>query len=389
MSSDSDKTENDGQGDAADYEHLLWLCSRGMLYEVEEWLEAGHSAHQPPEAKRCPLRIASQRKFHSLVRLLLRYDCTDEQKLEALEEVARAGNMEICELLVEAGAPVRELHYWHLDEVVNRPLIQYLLDHGLDLTKEDGLAHMLIYRPMKPLLGLLMQNRKRFPEWEVQAAKALRYFVEKRNLKWISLMIWAKADPWMKVHEISETPDEEKDEDDMESAVEHVARRADVEIFRMLKVTPSPEQASLLLNMVWWTSEREFVELMLEMGADLNAFDPERGSFLHNLLRSFGWSCDSTWSSRDPRKEVECIAWAIRKGAKWIPPKDGGDLNYLRRQFYRGEGELVVEVIRLLEAGRACEKSLLRELVDKPKMCAWVRHHDWDLFCRIFDEGSD
>jgi hypothetical protein len=67
---------------------------------------------------------------------------------------------------------LRELPYWCLDEIANRPLIQYLLDHGLDLTRENGLACMLTYRRIKPMLGLFLQNRKRFPEWEDQAAIA-------------------------------------------------------------------------------------------------------------------------------------------------------------------------------------------------------------------------
>ncbi len=81
-----------------------------------------------------------------MVKLLLRHGCTSEQMADALEEAAKLGNMELCQLLVEAGAPVGELPYWCLDEIVNRPLIQYLLDHGLDLTRENGLARMLIYR---------------------------------------------------------------------------------------------------------------------------------------------------------------------------------------------------------------------------------------------------
>ncbi len=71
--------------------------------------------------------------------------------------------------------------YWCLDEIVSRPLIQYLLDNGLDLTLENGLAQMLTYRRIKPLLGLFLQNRKRFPAWEDQAAMALCEFLNSVN----------------------------------------------------------------------------------------------------------------------------------------------------------------------------------------------------------------
>jgi hypothetical protein len=42
-----------------------------------------------------------------------------------------------------------------------------------------------------------------------------------------------------------------------------------------------------------------------------------------------------------------------------------------------------VEVIRLLDVANACEKSLLRELIDKPKMRAWIGFHEPDLRDRL------
>lgn len=51
--------------------------------------------------------------------------------LNSLEEAAENGDLEICKLLVEAGAPVADLSHHCLYEVILRPLIEYLLDHGL------------------------------------------------------------------------------------------------------------------------------------------------------------------------------------------------------------------------------------------------------------------
>lgn len=189
----------------------------------------------PPGARQCPLAIAAEKGFHSLVHLLLRYDCNADQKLDAMKAAARSGDVEIVKLLVEAGAPVGRLPFWCLDEIVNRPLIEYLLDHGLDLSWKDGLAQMLTYRRIKPLLGMFLQGRSRFPSWEVQAAKALCEFVRKRDLKWISLIIWAKADPLLMVGQISEDDHGESDGDCLESAAEIALFDRDLEIFRMLK----------------------------------------------------------------------------------------------------------------------------------------------------------
>jgi ankyrin repeat protein len=379
-----DKHESDGVPDG--YAHLVDLCRRGMLYEAEAWLASGHSPTRPPESHICPLQIATEKGFHSMVKFLLRNGCTNEQMADALEEAAKVGNMEICQLLVEAGAPVGELPYWCLDEIVNRPLIQYLLDHGLNLTREDGLARMLTYRRIKPLLGLFLQNRKRFPEWEDQAAIALCEFVRKRDLKWISLMIWAKADPLRKVRQLSDRyggdPDDEK-----ECAAEIAVHTGSAEIFNMLKIAPTKAQADELMQTIWFDGARPMIERLVEAGADLNAYDAESGTPLHRMLRSFGWNCDSRFfQRRDLREDVEMIAWMLRLGAKWIPPKNDREPDSLRRSFYRGDPKLVVEVIRLLDVADACEKYLLRELINKPKMRGWVGLQEPDLRDRLLSQ---
>lgn len=368
----------------AAYEHLVLLCSKGMLFEAEAWMQSGHSAARPPDVRHCPLAIAAEKGFHSLVELLLRYDCNADQKLDAIEQAARSGDLEIVRLLVEAGAPVERLSFWYLDEVVNRKLIEYLLDHGLDLSREDGLAQMLIYRRIKPLLGLFLQGRARFPAWEVQAAKVLCEFVRKSDLKWISLMIWAKADPLLRVGPISEDQCGEVEDVYLESAAEIALIHRNLEIFRMLKISPTPEQAQGFLDSIWSAPDLEVLELLFDAGADPNALPPGRGSLLHRILVSFGWNCDSGFARQGSRKEVEMISWLIRKCAKWVPLDRDGSLDSLRRQFYRDGGELAVEVVRLLDAGEACDKELLRAFVDKPKMRGWVRFHEPELFGRLF-----
>jgi hypothetical protein len=371
-----------------DYSHLVFLCEQGMLYEAEEWLRAGHRATMPERAKKCVLEIAVRKGFHSLVRLLLRHDCSEKQKLGALKHAADHGNMALCKLLVEAGAPVGELAYWHLDRVIDRDLIDYMLDHGLNLSRDDGLAQMLVDRRAKPLLGVLLGHRERFTEWEEQAAKALCTFVEKKDLKWVCMMIWAKADPWMRVHEL-DPPDWRADDDEMkQSAVERAVEEGNLEIYKALRVSPTPEQATELLASTWLGPSREMITALLEAGADLNAPNPESGSLLHRLLHSFAWHCSTGYGRRDPKEEVEMVAWLIRKGARWQPPAESGSIDSIRRDLYRAKGELAVEVIRLMEAGQACEPELLRELANKPKMRTWIRLYDERLYGRLFPEAG-
>ncbi|HRQ87777.1 MAG TPA: hypothetical protein PLA50_03205, partial [Bacteroidia bacterium] len=136
--------------------------------------------------------------------MLLRYDCSAGQKQTALKRAVHDGAFEICKLLVEAGAKAGDLDTDDLPCYFRRDLIQLLVDHGLDLSKDRALANLLVDRRIKPLLGLYLRNKERFPDWEEQAAMALCEFVSLENLKWVSLMIWAGADPLKKVQDLCE-----------------------------------------------------------------------------------------------------------------------------------------------------------------------------------------
>lgn len=358
-----------------DYRHLLQLCKAGMLYEAEAWLEAGHSARQPESCRKCPLLVATKSGFHSLVRMLLRYDCSPDQKQRAFRWAASEGNLEISKLLVEAGANAGELPLGYLPGVYHRDLLQFLIDHGLDLTREDALAELFVEGRSKPLLGLYLQNKDRFPGWENQAAMALCEFVRKEDLKWISLMIWAGADPLKKVHECCECS-ADCEEDTGLSAAEFAVSSRNPRVFAALKVQPDPLLATKLLLECYDIPPMETLTALLSAGADLNHFLPDRGSVLHGILRSFGFDGYFASSRERVRGKVETIAFLIRQGAKWRPPSSDRSIADLRRSLYDQDSEAVVEVIRLMQAGNACPLDQLVELAMTPKMKGWVRKHD-------------
>lgn len=126
----------------------------------------------------------------------------------------------------------------------HREFIQFLVDHGLDLSKDRTLARMIVERRAKPLLGLYLQNKDRFPDWDEQAAAALCEFVWNRDLKWISLMIWAGADPLRKVHVLGDDPADDED-DPLTSAAEFAVSSENPRVFALLKAPLNPSLATL------------------------------------------------------------------------------------------------------------------------------------------------
>ncbi|MAS93128.1 MAG: hypothetical protein CMO55_08020 [Verrucomicrobiales bacterium] len=362
------------------FDHLVDLCERGMLYEAEEWLTTGHVATRPEGSDDCPLRTATRMGFHSLVKLLLDYGCTGDQKLDSLAVAAYAGNLDICKLLVEANAPVGELYHEHLDDVIRRPLIEYLLDHGLDLTQRNGLAHLFVNCRVKPLLGIFLRYRDQFPEWENQAAMALCEFVHRRDKKWVSLMIWAGADPFLPVPDLSEITDESEEDIWKHTAAELAAWLEDPDLLKLLRINPTAEQATRLLFSAWSRPTRSLVEPLIAAGADVNGYSEEEGSLLHKALHSFAVRGDYWRPRTSPEEEVELISMLIRKGAKWRLPKRIREADWLRRRMYAQDGPFVVEVIRLLHAGECCETAFLKDFVNKPKMRDWIRTFDPKLY---------
>lgn len=358
-----------------DFRHLVHLCDGGMLYEAEAWLQSGHSARQPEDCRICPLLSATKRGFHSLVRMLLRYDCSPEQKQTSLEWAASEGNFEISKLLIEAGAQARDLCPDYFPSVYQREFLQFLIDHGLDLAKEDALSTLFVEGRAKPLLGLYLQNKGRFPAWERQAALALCEFVRKEDLKWISLMIWAGADPLRKVHALCECATDCED-DYRRSAAEIAVSSRNPRVFALLKLQPDPSLATTLLHESYIIPPMETLTILLAAGADLNHYLPEGGTVFHRILKSFCFEGYFTYLRGGARQSVETIAFLIREGAKWRPPSVEKSIADLRRSLYNQDSEAVVEVIRLMHAGNACPLEQLVELARTSKMKGWIERHD-------------
>ena len=120
-----------------------------------------------------------------------------------------------------------------------------------------------------PVLGVLKQYEERFPSLKEQANIALRHSCQEGNLKWVSLMLWAGADPYAKG---PSSPDEAPDPEEDCCALELAAIFGHLEIFKLkpirLTLTPSRQQ-----DLLRWACEADKADLLIDLLT--KGFDPK------------------------------------------------------------------------------------------------------------------
>jgi|HubBroStandDraft_4_1064222.scaffolds.fasta_scaffold361890_1 hypothetical protein len=183
----------------ADAKLLSTLCQQGKLYEVEKWIANGKSLVVPPEYKTTPLQSALDRGFHSLVELLARSDCGQQAKNDSLMDAVSKRNLEFIELLVNHGAAMSSVPFSHVLLSWDPTISRFFLERGADFITDARFTEAFTAK-IRAALRPFMECKRNHPEYaqelQKQVDSALRYyFCDAANEKWVSLMLWASADP--------------------------------------------------------------------------------------------------------------------------------------------------------------------------------------------------
>lgn len=201
----------------AELQHLLEFCKAGKLFEVQVWITSGRPVNlpRPPgngTRPRSPLDIAIELGFHSLVQVLLEAGACAENgtldgpMLRALEKK----RLDIIQLLVEHGAYPKEIDMRTVFSTWDPDIMEYFVEQGADVEAGRPLAWAFCHR-IQTAFCVFKKYRDRFPSFAEQANIALRYHCKEGNLKWVSLLLWAGADPYKPG---AEHYDEELDNED-------------------------------------------------------------------------------------------------------------------------------------------------------------------------------
>lgn len=178
---------------------LLELCRSGKRYEVEAWIAAGGPLLVPPDFKKTPLQIAVRNGFHSLVLLLARNETNQKVKNDALAEATKLRSLELVQLLLAHGAEINGVPFADVLGTWEPALIRLFLDGGADVVTGFPFAAAAFGDKVHTALRPFIDYKKSHPEvaaqLQEQIDRVLRYFCQIGDLKWVSLLLWAGADP--------------------------------------------------------------------------------------------------------------------------------------------------------------------------------------------------
>lgn len=361
---------------------LVDLCKEGKLFEVQDWVKTGKPVN-PPDSGRCngprsPLEVAIEKGFHSLIQVLLEAGASFERegRSSAMSRALKQRRPDIVKLLVEHGYDPASVDMREVFATWDGELMEYFIDRGADVEEGKPLAHALCNR-IQTALRVLKRDRHRFPSFQRQADVALRHHCKEGNLKWISLMLWAGADPHAPGSEDpgSDLSPEEKGY----SALALAALHRHYEVFRLKQVRLDVNHPSMRVAALWSCHREGMGLLKALLGRGLEVNDQENGgcSLLQHALERMSWDFRSNpWSSRastggldtsEAGDQVEVIELLVQQGARWVP-KDRGEINSARRSLLKLVPRYALAFFSIMATNRACSRGVMQALLGAPTM---------------------
>ena len=205
----------------------------------------------PPPAKKArkkyPLQVAVEKGFHSLVQILLEAGAIiQDGSFNAFEKALNEKRLDLLKLMVAHGVDINSVEMIYVFDAWDPKIIEYFIEQGADVETGYPLAEALCWK-VRTALGVFKRHKDRFPSFQDQLNMALRHHCKEGNLKWVSLLLWAGADPYDKG---TLSPNEEPDPDGEDlNALEYAALYEHTDIFKLKQIKieqKSPDTDSIL-----------------------------------------------------------------------------------------------------------------------------------------------
>ena len=360
----------------AEIKPLVEMCKVGRLFDVQDWIAAGKPVNPPRPPKkgrrpRSPLQYAIDTGFHSLVQVLLEAGAEIENswKYCAMSHALSARYYDIAKLLVEHGADVRKLDMYEVFRTWEPDLMVYFIEHGADVERDNPLARALCRR-IRTALKIFKQYKDRFPSFQEQVNIALRHHCKEGNVKWVSLMLWAGADPHAKG---IVDPESSSDWDGGSNALEVAALYGHPEVFgiKRIRVDPKHEHAHDVVSMACIGAKIDLLKQLLAWGYPVN--DQANGGSSH-VQRLFSDLDSCFCTDNEPREDnararrkMAAAHLLVRNGARWVP-EEPWQISQVRRSLLRMRVDYTVEIVWMMAKYGACERAVIEALMKSGPM---------------------
>jgi hypothetical protein len=358
---------------------LVDLCKAGRLFEVQEWVRAGKPVNLPlirekRIRRKSPLEIAMEAGFYSLVQVLLEGGAEVEAPdYSSLQHALWKRRLDLVQLLVNHGDSIHSVGMESVFETWDPKIMEYFIEQGADVETDHPLAWALCSK-IRTALNIFQRYKDRFPSFQKQANIALRHHCKEGSLKWVSLLLWAGADPLEKgPSEPCEDPDPEEDN----TALELAALFGHYDIFKLKRIQLDPKhpRAKELLEDACHSGKGDLLKELLGRGFSPKDFEDEGSSLIQSLLNDMCWSFSfdlDFFSYRNrPRKNIDTsksqekirmIHMLARHGAKWRP-RDETDINNARRSLLKMIPDYTMEFIWIMSGYNACTREAVEQLI--------------------------
>ncbi len=364
-------------------QQLVGLCRAGKLFAVQEWIAAGKPVNAPLSDRKgvrpqSPLDVAIDRGFHSLVEILLKAGAVvDADKWNGpMDRALEMRRLDIAQLLMDHGYDIAKIRMSYVFSTWDPEIMEYFIERGADVETGYPLAEALRNR-IRTALRVLQRYKDRFPHFQKQANIALRHHCREGDIKWVSLMLWAGADPY---DEGSDRVDDDDDEGGW-SALQFAAIYERFEVFKLRGVQLKPDHPvmrDVLTAAVGRDDGLPLAEKLLKLGVTPN--DPATGgcagiqSYLDRLSFEFNFNAygaferaDRNIDSSKARQKIKAIHLLAKAGGQWCP-KDSNEVSTARRSLLKLIPEYTMEFIWIMSKYKACTKEVIQDLLRTPSM---------------------
>ena len=198
-----------------------------------------------------------------------------------------------------------------------------------------------------------------------------------QNLKWVSLLLWAGADPRSPGPLLEHAEDEHaQDPETHTTAFGEACTWGHTEILKKLNPDPTRDDFGALLEKAAFFARRDTMAHVLTLGATPNNKANGGSAALEACIRHLGWeNIDAVLHRHGKNYQTpsytvsrtrDAIRLLVEHGALWKP--DASSLNDARRILYKIEPQVTVELAGLLVKHQACDHGVLRDFLRPPRM---------------------